>query len=92
MLVMSKKRIVLTSLLSVGMWIGSNVYEIISNPLEGVSFISLGDKCYFTGYPIARCIPEYHLYWMFILWIVNIFILFFLINVVIYIFNLIRKA
>lgn len=88
---MSKKRIGLTFLISVVLWFISNVYELLTKPLSGLKGSFLGESCTFTGYPVAMCVYSDQGILLYLYWIINILIWFFFVNILVYLFNLVRN-
>lgn len=77
----SKKRFLITLGLSVMVWLVSVVVQFLSqdsNPNYGLFLFA--KSCEVTGYPIAKCVPEYDRGLIYLLYLTNIFVWFWVIH------------
>lgn len=58
MLGFSKKRFFITLGLSVVIWLGSGILQLLIQQDQTFGFFSFGGSCEITGYPVALCISS----------------------------------
>lgn len=79
----SKKRFLITLGLALGIWGVSSVYQAFFtfNTVNYGAFI-FAKSCHITGYPVAKCIPEYKGLEFLVYYFINILFWFLLITLI----------
>lgn len=76
---MGKKRFLISLGLGIGVWVVSGIVQALYNRGAFGSYI-FGASCELTGYPIARCIPDYNKGEIFLTYLINILFWFGVVN------------
>lgn len=81
MLGFSKKRFLITLGLSVGVWIVSMMVQFFfKGDNINYGFFIFAKSCEVTGYPIARCLPDYDKGAIYLTYFINLFFWFWVIH------------
>lgn len=76
----SKKRIVLTAILSCIVLLLTTVIQFLYGKSVDYGFFIFGKSCTLTGYPIARCVPDSLISQIFLFMFINFLFWFMLLN------------